>query len=131
MQLWRKIAPFGLQSQMAILLHREQIVQNSKALVKSLIKNGIKCVGNTSENHMILIDLTPFGKGKGVFVQDALDEAGITVNKNTIPNESSSAFYPSGIRLGTSTLTTRGMKEDEMSIISDLIIIMIEYVKNI
>ena len=67
---------------------------------------------------MILIDLTPFGKGKGVFVQDALDEAGITVNKNTIPKESSSAFYPSGIRLGTSTLTTRGMKENEMEDIS-------------
>ena len=96
----------------------EQIVQNSKALVKSLIKNGIKCVGNTSENHMDLIDLTPFGKGKGLFVQDALDEAGITVNKNTIPNESSSAFYPSGIRLGTSTLTTRGMKENEMEYIA-------------
>lgn len=96
----------------------EQIVQNSKALVKSLIKNGIKCVGNTSENHMVLIDLTPFGKGKGLFVQDALDEAGITVNKNTIPNESSSAFYPSGIRLGTSTLTTRGMKENEMEYIA-------------
>ena len=105
-------------SQPEFKIYCEQIVKNSLALVKSLVKNGIKCVGNTSENHMILIDLTPFGKGKGVFVQDALDEAGITVNKNTIPKESSSAFYPSGIRLGTSTLTTRGMKENEMEDIS-------------
>ena len=79
---------------------------------------------------MILIDLTPFGKGKGVFVQDALDEAGITVNKNTIPNESSSAFYPSGIRLGTSTLTTRGMKENEMEEIAEMFKIILDNIDN-
>jgi glycine hydroxymethyltransferase len=98
-----------------------QIVKNSKALADQLMKNGIKLVSNGSENHLILIDLTPFGKGKGVFVQTALDEANITTNKNTIPNEPNSAFYPSGIRLGTPAITTRGMKEAEMVQIADLI----------
>lgn len=98
-----------------------QIVKNSKALADQLMKNGIKLVSNGSENHLILIDLTPFGKGKGVFVQTALDEANITTNKNTIPNEPNSAFYPSGLRLGTPAITTRGMKEVEMVQIADLI----------
>jgi len=72
-------------------------------------------VGNTTENHLLLVDLTPFfGPGGGFFAQYALDTAGITVNKNTIPGEPSSPFYPSGIRLGTPALTTRGMKEMEM-----------------
>ena len=94
-----------------------QIVKNSKALAKSLMENGIKLVTNGTDNHMMLIDLTPFGKGKGVFVQEALEEANITVNKNTIPAEPASPFYPSGIRLGTPAITTRGMKEKEMQTI--------------
>ncbi len=98
-----------------------QIVKNSRALAEQLKKNGIKLVTDGTDNHMVLIDLTPFGKGLGVFVQDALDQAGITVNKNTIPKEPASAFYPSGIRLGTPALTTRGMKEPEMREVGDLI----------
>ena len=62
----------------------------------------------------MLIDLTPFGAGKGLYAQEALERAGITTNKNTIPNEPNSPFYPSGLRLGTPALTTRGMKEKEM-----------------
>ncbi len=94
--------------------YAKQIVLNSKALASSLIENGIKLVSNGTDNHLCLIDLTSFGNGKGLFVQEALDEAGITVNKNTIPKEPFSPFYPSGIRLGTPSLTTRGMKEKEM-----------------
>ena len=71
------------------------------------MENGVKIVTNGTDNHLMLIDLTSFGAGKGVFAQEALDLAGITVNKNTIPAESSSPFYPSGIRLGTPSLTTR------------------------
>lgn len=98
-----------------------QIVANSRALAESLIAEGIKLVAGGSENHLLLIDLTPFGPGSGVFVEKALDAAHITVNKNTVPNEPSSPFYPSGIRLGTPALTTRGMKEAEMAKIGKLI----------
>jgi len=107
-----------------------QTVKNCKALAKSLMKNGLKLVTNGTDNHMILIDLTSFGKGKGVFVQDALDLGGITVNKNTIPGEPSSPFYPSGIRLGTPALTTRNMKEKEMEIISEWIAQIVNEVKD-
>jgi glycine hydroxymethyltransferase len=93
----------------------QQIVKNAKALAVGLNKQGIKLVGNGTENHMLLIDLIPiFGPGGGYFAQYALDMAGITLNKNTIPGEPSSPFYPSGVRLGTPALTTRGMKERDM-----------------
>ena len=101
--------------------YASQIVKNSKALAKSLMDNGVKLVTSGTDNHMMLIDLTDTGKGKGVFLQDALDEAGITVNKNTIPNDPSSPFYPSGVRLGTPSITTRGMKEREMEQIAEWI----------
>jgi len=107
----------------------KQIVKNAKALAKALMDKGIKLVSNGTDNHLILIDLTPFGKGKGLYVQDALDLAGITVNKNTIPSDPSSPFYPSGIRLGTPALTTRGMKEKEMELIGDWIARVINEVK--
>jgi glycine hydroxymethyltransferase len=98
-------------------VYAQQIVKNAKALGQSLMDNGIKIVTNGTDNHMVLVDLTPFGKGKGVFVQDAMDEANLTANKNTIPNDPSSPFYPSGLRLGTPAITTRGMKEPEMKMI--------------
>lgn len=98
-----------------------QIVKNSRALADSLMKNGLKLVTNGTDNHMILIDLTPFGNGKGVFAQEALNAAGIVVNKNTIPKEPASPFYPSGIRLGTPAITTRGMREEQMQEIGKII----------
>ncbi len=91
-----------------------QIIKNSRALAGELTKRGIRLVTGGTDNHMILIDLTEFGPGCGVFGQDILEAVGITVNKNTIPNEPSSPFYPSGIRAGTPALTTRGMEEKEM-----------------
>ncbi len=94
--------------------YAQQIVRNAKALAAALKGEGITLVTGGTDNHMLLIDLTPFGPGKGLFVQEALDAAGITTNKNTIPKDPSSPFYPSGIRLGTPALTTRGMKEEEM-----------------
>ncbi len=107
-----------------------QIVKNSKALAKSLMNEGIKLVTDGTDNHMMLIDLTPFGKGKGVFVQDALEIANMTTNKNTIPADPSSPFYPSGIRLGTPAITTRGMEEKEMEKIGKWIAEVISEVKD-
>ncbi|MFI5412631.1 MAG: serine hydroxymethyltransferase, partial [Candidatus Micrarchaeales archaeon] len=108
----------------------QQIVKNSKALADELMKKGAKLVTNGTENHMILMDLTQFGKGKGVLVQDALDAANITMNKNTIPNDPASPFYPSGVRMGTPAITTRGMKEPEMRIIAGFIIDVVLAVKD-
>ena len=103
-----------------------QIVRNARALGESLKRRNIKLVTGGTDNHMLLIDLTPFGSGLGVFVQDALDQANITVNKNTIPKDPAPPFYPSGIRLGTPALTTRGMKEPEMDEIGGLIADVVE-----
>ncbi|MDE1851430.1 MAG: serine hydroxymethyltransferase [Candidatus Micrarchaeota archaeon] len=99
----------------------QQIVRNAKALASGLMANGMKIATDGTVNHLMLIDLTPMGKGKGAFAEYALEVAGITVNKNTVPNEQSSPFYPSGVRLGTPALTTRGMKEQEMSLIARII----------
>lgn len=107
----------------------QQIVKNAKALAESLKEQGLQLVSGGTDNHMILVDLTLFGKGTGVFVQDALDRAGITINKNTIPKDPSSPFYPSGIRIGTPAITTRGMKEEEMKIIGKWIAQIINEVK--
>ena len=90
-------------------------VANAKALAKALLDRGFRLVTGGTDNHLLLVDLTPDGKGRGVFMQEVLDAVGITVNKNTIPREPSSAFYPSGIRLGTPAATTRGMREGEMA----------------
>jgi glycine hydroxymethyltransferase len=106
-----------------------QIVKNSRALAEELMKRGIKLVTNGTDNHMILVDLTTYGIGNGVFAQDALDAAGITMNKNTVPNDPSSPFYPSGLRLGTPALTTRGMKEEEMRVIGGFIAEVLEEIK--
>lgn len=99
----------------AFQVYGKQVVANAKVLAAGLKKEGFHLVGNGTENHLILMDLVSvFGAGGGVFAQDALALAGITVNKNTIPKEPASPFYPSGVRLGTPALTTRGMKEKEM-----------------
>lgn len=104
----------GEAAQPSFREYGRQIVSNAKALAQGLLRRGFKLVTGGTDNHMILLDLTPGGPGRGVFLQEALDRVGITVNKNTIPGEPSSAFYPSGIRLGTPAATTRGMREAEM-----------------
>ena len=90
-----------------------QIVKNAYVLAEELKKYGFKLIGNGTENHLILVDLQNKNIS-GKEAEAALDKVGITVNKNTIPNEPKSPFDPSGIRLGTPAITTRGMKEDEM-----------------
>ncbi len=91
-----------------------QVVKNAKALADGLLAEGFTLVTGGTDNHMLLVDLTPSGPGRGVFLQEALDQIGLTVNKNTVPGEPSSPFYPSGIRLGTPAATTRGMGHPEM-----------------
>ena len=94
--------------------YAHQIVKNAKALAESLMENGIKLVTNGTDNHLILIDLRPMGIGLGKQAAFALEEAGFCTNCNTVPYDPSTPFKPSGVRIGTPALTTRGMKESEM-----------------
>ena len=100
--------------------YQEQILKNAKALSEELMKRGFKLVSGGTDNHLMLVDLT----NKSITGKDAetaLDEVGITVNKNTIPFDTQKPSIASGIRIGTPAMTTRGMKEDEMRIIAELI----------
>jgi glycine hydroxymethyltransferase len=94
-------------------------VLNAKALAAGLAKHGYRIVSGGTDNHLMLVDLRP-KEINGKEAQETLDRAGITVNKNAIPFDTSSPFKPGGIRVGTPAVTTRGMKEEEMLEIADL-----------
>ncbi len=100
--------------------YQQQVVRNAKALCEGMKKNGFRIVSGTTDNHLMLVDLQPKNV-TGKEVQEVLDQAGITVNKNAIPFDTQSPFKAGGIRLGTPAVTTRGMKEDEMFDIANLI----------
>lgn len=108
----------------------QQIRKNADALANALRQKGFKLVGDGTETHLILVDLTPYSVGFGTQAAFAMDVAGMYANRNTIPNEQGSPFYPSGLRLGTPLVTTRGMKESEMEQIADWIFRSIEAVKD-
>jgi glycine hydroxymethyltransferase len=100
--------------------YQRQVVKNAKALAQRLTQDGLRIVSGSTENHLMLVDLTP-KKITGMEAEIALDAAGITVNKNSIPYDEKPPVTTSGIRLGTPIVTTRGMREPEMKIIGDLI----------
>ena len=108
--------------------YAEQIVKNAKVLAEELSKRGFKLVSGGTDNHLILVDLTNKGVD-GWAAAWALEFAGIVVNRNSVPNDARSAFYPSGIRLGTPAVTTRGMKEAEMTQIAGWIDEVVEIAK--
>jgi glycine hydroxymethyltransferase len=107
-------------SQPEFKTYAQQIVKNAKVLAKKLDAKGYNLVTGGTDNHLLLIDLTN-KKVTGKEAEAALGQAGITVNKNTVPFDPRKPFDPSGIRLGTPALTTRGMKEAEMEQIADWI----------
>jgi len=100
--------------------YQRQVVINAKALAAGLAKHGYRIVSGGTDNHLMLVDLRPKDLN-GKEAQEVLDRAGITVNKNAIPFDTSSPFKPGGIRVGTPAVTTRGMKEEEMLEIADLV----------
>jgi len=100
--------------------YAEQTVKNAKALAKELEKQGLRLATGGTDNHLILIDLTKAGC-TGKEAETALDQANITVNKNMVPFDKRSPLDPSGIRIGTPAITTRGMKEPEMKLIGKMI----------
>jgi glycine hydroxymethyltransferase len=97
-----------------------QIVANARALAAALAAEGFRIVSGGTDNHLMLVDLRPFGV-TGKVAQEALDRAGITTNKNAIPNDPEKPFVTSGLRLGTAAVTTAGMGEPEMGQVAELI----------
>ena len=94
-------------------IYMEQVVKNAKSLANALIENGIHIISGGTDNHMMLIDLRELNL-TGKVAEAILDEVGITVNKNTIPNDPQSPFVTSGVRIGTPAITSRGMNEEDM-----------------
>ena len=119
-----KAVCFKEASEKEFVTYINDVVKNCKVLSKELINFGFKIVSNGTDNHLLLVDLS----NKNITGKEAeilLDSIGITVNKNTIPNETRSPFVTSGIRIGTAAITTRGFKEEDIievaSIINDAI----------
>ena len=110
--------------------YQEQIVRNARALADGLKQNGFRLISGGTDNHLMLVDVGSKGL-TGKDCQIALDEAGITTNKNTIPFETRSPFQASGIRVGTPAVTTRGMREAEMAAIADMISEVLMDIKNV
>lgn len=105
--------------------YQAQIVKNAQALCKGLQSRGIKIVSDGTDNHLMLVDLTPF-ELTGKEVEKWLDAAHITANKNTIPNDPKSPFVTSGVRLGTPAATSRGLKEDDFDQVAEAIAMIIK-----
>ena len=109
--------------------YNKQIVKNAKVLAETLMNNGLRLVSGGTDNHLMLLDLTAQGI-TGLEAENALGKAGITANKNTIPNETKSPFVTSGLRLGTPAVTSRGMKEAEMRQIGNWISTVVKDINN-
>jgi glycine hydroxymethyltransferase len=105
--------------------YQAQIIKNAQALCKGLQNRGIKIVSDGTDNHLMLVDLTPFGL-TGKEVEAWLDAAHITANKNTIPNDPKSAFVTSGIRLGTPAATSRGLVEEDFDLVAEAIAMIVK-----
>jgi len=110
-------------------VYQKQVVANAKTLARRFQENGFDVVAGGTDTHLFLLDLTD-KKLSGKKAEKALEKAGITVNKNTVPFDQRSPFITSGVRIGTPALTTRGMKESEMNIIADLMCRVISDYKN-
>jgi glycine hydroxymethyltransferase len=108
--------------------YAKQIVANAKAMADEFKKSGINLVSGGTDNHLLLLDLSEEGH-LGAQLEFAMDIAHMTANKNTIPEDLASPYYPSGLRLGTPALTTRGMKEPEMRQAARWIVEIIEHIK--
>jgi glycine hydroxymethyltransferase len=105
--------------------YQQGIIDNAQALCKGLQSRGIKIVSDGTDNHLMLVDLTPFDL-TGKAVEKLLDDAHITANKNTIPNDPKSPFVTSGIRLGTPSVTSRGLNTEDMDQVAEAIALVIK-----
>ena len=120
-----KAVCFGEALKPEFRTYQEQVVKNAKALSTALMEEGFHLVSNGTDNHLMLVDLTPY-ELTGKVVEKLLDSAHITANKNTIPNDPQKPFVTSGIRLGTPAATSRGLKEDDFDQVAEAIAMLIK-----
>ena len=124
-----KAVCFKLAMEEEFKTYQNQVVKNASVLAKSLQEKGLRIVSGGTDNHLMLVDVTPLGI-TGKDAEGALDLAGITVNKNTIPFDPNPPMVSSGIRVGTPSITTRGMKENEMDTVAELIVEALKNTQN-
>jgi glycine hydroxymethyltransferase len=115
-----KAVAFGEALKPEFKTYQEQVIKNAKVMAEVLMNNGIELVSNGTDNHLLLINVSKFGIG-GKQAELALEKAGIYCNKNMVPYDKRSPFDPSGIRIGTPAMTTRGFKEEESKEIAEMI----------
>lgn len=109
--------------------YQEQVAKNAKILSEELVKGGLRIVSGGTDNHLMLVDLRPMGV-TGKLAEAKLEEAGITCNKNAIPNDPEKPFVTSGIRLGTPAITARGFKEEETKQVAQFILTVLENIND-
>ncbi len=124
-----KAVAFGEALQPEFKEYQQHVLDNAKALAESLADGGLRIVSGMTDNHLVLVDVKTFGL-TGKAAEEALDEVGITVNKNTIPFDEASPFVTSGIRLGTPAMTTRGFTTEDMTEVGQIIVETLTRVKN-
>lgn len=114
-----KAVAFGEAQKPEFQVYAKQVIANAKKLADELMKRGFKLITNGTDNHLILVDVKTSFDIDGDEAEKALDKIGLTLNKNAIPNDTLPPFRPSGIRLGTPAITSRGMKEEHMEIVAE------------
>jgi len=124
-----KAVCFKLAMSAEFKTYQQQTIRNASVLASALQEKGLRIVSGGTDNHLLLTDVTPLGI-TGKDAETALDIAGITVNKNTIPFDANPPMVSSGIRIGTPSVTTRGMKEPEMATIAELIVDALKHTKD-
>ena len=116
-----KAVAFGEALESNFKVYADQIIKNAQAMVEVFLESPLKVISGGTDNHLFLLDVTPIGI-TGKWAQERLDQVSITVNKNSIPNDTQSFVETSGIRIGTPAITTRGLKEVDAKIIAELIL---------
>ena len=109
--------------------YSKQVVANAKAMAEQFEEDGIRIVSGGSDNHLLLIDVSPLGL-TGKVAEEVLDSVRITTNKNTIPFDKESPFVTSGVRIGTAAITTRGLKEDDVKEVAKIIALILKDIEN-
>jgi len=116
-----KAVAFGEALEPGFTVYAAQIIKNAKALSNALIKRGFRVISGGTDNHIVLVDMFGSKQVTGKEAERVLEQVGISVNKNMIPYDTRKPLDPSGVRLGTPALTTRGMKEENMEVVAELI----------